>query len=107
MAKPSKSAPPSQPKKKIYLMRLLIIGDTAVGKTSLLLRFNEDRFICDQKTTIGVDYKAKELEIDGVSVKLQVKLNSYIISFLLICILIFIIYSLRFGILLAKRDFVQ
>lgn len=56
----------------MYLIRLIIVGDTGVGKTSLLIRFNEDNFIIDQKTTIGVDYKAKEIMIGEESVKLQV-----------------------------------
>jgi GTPase SAR1 family protein len=56
----------------MLLIRLLIIGETGVGKTSLLIRFNENNFVADQKTTIGVDYKAKEVVIDGDNVKLQV-----------------------------------
>jgi len=56
----------------MYLVRLLIVGETGVGKTSLLVRFNEDNFISDQKTTIGVDYKAKEVDIDDEVVKLQI-----------------------------------
>ena len=58
----------------MYLVRLLIVGETGVGKTSLLVRFNEDNFISDQKTTIGVDYKAKEVQIDDETVKLQVRI---------------------------------
>ncbi len=54
------------------MIRLLIVGETGVGKTSLLVRFNEGNFYSDQKTTIGVDYKAKEIDIDGEVVKLQV-----------------------------------
>lgn len=57
----------------MLLIRLLIVGETGVGKTSLLMRFNEDNFIIDQKTTIGVDYKAKEVQIDDEHVKLQVR----------------------------------
>lgn len=56
----------------VSLIRLLLIGDTSVGKTSLLLRFNEGSFILNQKTTIGVDYKAKEIDIDGELSKVQV-----------------------------------
>ncbi len=56
----------------MYLIRLIIVGETGVGKTSLLVRFNEDNFILDQKTTIGVDYKAKEIQIENENVKLQV-----------------------------------
>ena len=56
----------------MFMIRLLIVGETGVGKTSLLVRFNEGNFYSDQKTTIGVDYKAKEIDIDGEIVKLQV-----------------------------------
>lgn len=56
----------------MFLIRLLIVGETGVGKTSLLIRFNEDQFTLNQKTTIGVDYKAKEVQIDNEMVKLQV-----------------------------------
>ena len=56
----------------VYLIRLLIVGETGVGKTSLLTRFNEGTYAPNQKTTIGVDYKAKEIDIDGDSVKLQI-----------------------------------
>mmetsp|Transcript_12434 Transcript_12434/g.20827 ORF Transcript_12434/g.20827 Transcript_12434/m.20827 type:complete len:209 (+) Transcript_12434:51-677(+) len=56
----------------MYMIRLLIVGETGVGKTSLLVRFNEGQFYSDQKTTIGVDYKAKEIDIDGETVKLQI-----------------------------------
>lgn len=57
----------------MYMIRLLIVGETGVGKTSLLVRFNEGQFLSDQKTTIGVDYKAKEIMVDDDSVKLQVQ----------------------------------
>jgi small GTP-binding protein len=36
------------------------------------MRFNEDSFVINQKTTIGVDYKAKEIDVDGEIVKLQI-----------------------------------
>lgn len=61
----------------MYLIRLLIIGDTSVGKTSLILRFHNDNFLTDQKTTIGVDYKAKEVTIGDDQVKLQVGFTFY------------------------------
>ena len=52
------------------------MGETGVGKTSLLIRFNEGHFVVNQKTTIGVDYKAKEVQINDEMVKLQVKVDS-------------------------------
>ena len=56
----------------MYLVRVIIVGDTGVGKTSLLVRFHENNFSLAQKTTIGVDYKAKEISIEGEIVKLQI-----------------------------------
>lgn len=56
----------------VYLMRILVVGDTDVGKTSLLVRFNEGNFTENTRTTIGVDYKAKCIDIDGVQAKLQI-----------------------------------
>jgi len=59
-------------KEVTYLMRILIVGNTDVGKTSLLVRFNEDKFVRNQRTTIGVDYKAREMFIGTVKCKLQI-----------------------------------
>lgn len=57
----------------MFLIRLLIVGDSGAGKTSILVRFNENTFNPkSSKTTIGVDYKAKEMIIDGENVKLQI-----------------------------------
>ncbi|XP_054270563.1 ras-related protein Rab-18A-like [Macrosteles quadrilineatus] len=53
-------------------LKLLIIGESGVGKSSLLLRFIEDRFDPDQSTTIGVDFKTTKLTIDGNTVKLAI-----------------------------------
>lgn len=63
------------------MIRLLIVGETGVGKTSLLVRFNEGHFYSDQKTTIGVDYKAKEIDIDGETVKLQACFSAISVPF--------------------------
>uniref|UniRef100_A0A6B2LJN4 Uncharacterized protein n=1 Tax=Arcella intermedia TaxID=1963864 RepID=A0A6B2LJN4_9EUKA len=49
-----------------------MIGDTAVGKSSLLLRFTEDMFNPSFISTIGIDFKVKTVDIDGKRVKLQV-----------------------------------
>lgn len=53
-------------------LKILIIGESGVGKSSLLLRFTEDNFDPDQSLTIGVDFKTKRITIDGNTVKLAI-----------------------------------
>ncbi|XP_044260484.1 ras-related protein Rab-35 [Tribolium madens] len=55
-----------------HLFKLLIIGDSGVGKSSLLLRFADNTFSGSYITTIGVDFKIKTVSIDGQKVKLQI-----------------------------------
>jgi len=55
-----------------FLIKLLLIGDSGVGKSSLLLRFSDDSFTQSFITTIGIDFKIKTLEIDGKRIKLQI-----------------------------------
>ncbi|KAL0030483.1 hypothetical protein WJX79_009060 [Trebouxia sp. C0005] len=45
--------------------KLVILGDGAIGKTSLSLRFSEDKFLKSYKQTIGVDFFLKELTLPG------------------------------------------
>lgn len=51
-------------------LKIVIIGESDVGKSSLLLRFVDDTFDPEITATIGVDYKIKTLEIDGNIMKL-------------------------------------
>ncbi|KAI0085953.1 P-loop containing nucleoside triphosphate hydrolase protein [Irpex rosettiformis] len=55
-----------------YLFKLLLIGDSGVGKSCLLLRFAEDAFTDSYLSTIGVDFKIRTIELDGKTVKLQI-----------------------------------
>ncbi|XP_060533081.1 ras-related protein Rab-35 [Cylas formicarius] len=55
-----------------HLFKLLIIGDSGVGKSSLLLRFSDNTFTGSYITTIGVDFKIKTVNIEGQKVKLQI-----------------------------------
>jgi len=55
-----------------YLIKLLLIGDSGVGKSCLLLRFSEDSFTPSFITTIGIDFKIRTVEIDGKKIKLQI-----------------------------------
>jgi Ras-related protein Rab-1A len=55
-----------------YLFKVLIIGNSGVGKSCLLLRFAEDMFSDNYISTIGVDFKIRKLDVEGKSVKLQI-----------------------------------
>nr|XP_033773186.1 ras-related protein Rab-18-B-like [Geotrypetes seraphini] len=53
-------------------LKLLLIGESGVGKSSLLLRFTDDHFDPQLGSTIGVDFKVKKMNIDGNHVKLAI-----------------------------------
>ncbi|GMH85686.1 hypothetical protein TL16_g10310, partial [Triparma laevis f. inornata] len=53
-------------------IKLLMIGDSGVGKTCLLLRYANDSFSPTFITTIGIDFKIKNVEIDTKRIKLQI-----------------------------------
>merc|ERR1712227_374715 len=55
-----------------HLFKLLIIGDSGVGKSSILLRFADNMFSGSYITTIGVDFKIRTISVDGEKVKLQI-----------------------------------
>ena len=48
-----------------HLFKLLIIGDSGVGKSSLLVRFADNMFSGNYITTIGVDFKIRTIEVNG------------------------------------------
>ncbi|CAN1792077.1 Ras-related protein RABD1 [Linum perenne] len=58
-----------------YLFKLLLIGDSSVGKSCLLLRFADDSYVDSYISTIGVDFKIRTVELDGKTVKLQIDLR--------------------------------
>lgn len=60
----SRTLPPPPPPRAAaedfdHLLKLLLVGDTAVGKSSLLLRFTDGTFDTDLQATIGVDFKVR------------------------------------------------
>jgi Ras-related protein Rab-8A len=55
-----------------HLMKVIIIGDSSVGKTCLLLRYVDDQFPTIHLPTIGIDFKVKMVEVGDKKVKLQV-----------------------------------
>jgi Ras-related protein Rab-8A len=55
-----------------YFIKILLLGDTGVGKSSLMFRFSEGEFKSGLIGTAGVDYKMKNIELAGKSVKIQI-----------------------------------
>ena len=52
-----------------YTIKILTLGDTLVGKSSIVLRFSDNRFDDNQLATIGIDYKTKYIKVKDASVK--------------------------------------
>lgn len=63
-------ATPALPYK--FLFKYIIVGDTAVGKSCLLLQFTDRRFQPVHDLTIGVEFGSRTVTIDGSQVKLQI-----------------------------------
>ncbi|XP_021725378.1 ras-related protein Rab7-like [Chenopodium quinoa] len=54
------------------LLKVIVLGDIAVGKTSLITRYVQKKFNQQYKATIGADFVTRELQIDGKLVSLQI-----------------------------------
>ena len=54
------------------LFKLLLIGDSGVGKSCLLLRFADDTYTDSYISTIGVDFKIRTISLEGKTIKLQI-----------------------------------
>ncbi|KAG5252246.1 hypothetical protein OIU76_008456 [Salix suchowensis] len=55
-----------------YLFKIVVIGDSAVGKSNLLSRFARNEFDSNSKATIGVEFQTQVVEIDGKEIKAQI-----------------------------------
>lgn len=55
-----------------YLFKYIIIGDTGVGKSCLLLQFTDKRFQPIHDLTIGVEFGARSIQVDNKTIKLQI-----------------------------------
>jgi small GTP-binding protein len=55
-----------------YLFKVVLIGDTAVGKSNLLSRFTRNEFDLETKTTIGVEFATNTIVIDSKTIKAQI-----------------------------------
>ncbi|XP_062234103.1 ras-related protein RABA3-like isoform X1 [Phragmites australis] len=55
-----------------YVFKIVVIGDSAVGKTQLLGRFTRDEFCFDSKSTIGIEFQTRTVDIARKRVKAQI-----------------------------------
>eukprot|EP01134_Creolimax_fragrantissima_P005593 CFRG5593T1 len=55
-----------------YLFKIVLIGDSGVGKSNLLSRFTRNQFSLETKSTIGVEFATRSVEIDGKIIKAQI-----------------------------------
>ncbi|XWS19301.1 hypothetical protein CRYUN_Cryun31cG0003800 [Craigia yunnanensis] len=55
-----------------YLFKIVLIGDSAVGKSNLLARFARDEFYPNSKSTIGVEFQTQKMDINGKEIKAQI-----------------------------------
>jgi len=55
-----------------YLFKVVIIGDSGVGKSNLLSRFTRNEFHLDSKSTIGVEFATRSIQHDGKIIKAQI-----------------------------------
>ncbi|XP_074365655.1 ras-related protein RABA1f-like [Apium graveolens] len=55
-----------------YLFKVVIIGDSGVGKSNLLSRFTKNEFSLDSKSTIGVEFATRSIRVDDKVVKAQI-----------------------------------
>ena len=55
-----------------YLFKYIIVGDTSVGKSNLLMKFANNKFVQEHQATIGVEFGAKNIEFDNQTYRIQI-----------------------------------
>ncbi|KAG2333427.1 hypothetical protein Bca52824_004607 [Brassica carinata] len=55
-----------------YLFKIVLIGDSGVGKSNILSRFTRNEFLLESKSTIGVEFATRTLQVEGKTVKAQI-----------------------------------
>ena len=81
-----------------YLFKIVLVGDSAVGKSSIVKRYEEEIFISTNLPTIGVDFCIKTLQVDLNAVKVCVThtkthtlVSSLVVSFVCSLVVLFIL----------------
>ena len=53
-------------------LKIILVGDSSVGKSSILLKYDSNTFLDIYNATIGMDFIYKDVQVDGIKIKLQV-----------------------------------
>ena len=61
------------------MYKILLLGESGVGKSCIILQYTENNFSNNLMNSIGVDFKLKSIEIDGKIIKLQIVRENYIL----------------------------
>lgn len=59
-------------KRFLFLGIVVLIGDSGVGKSNLLSRFTRNEFNLESKSTIGVEFATRSIQVDGKTIKAQI-----------------------------------
>ena len=55
-----------------HFVKILLIGDSGVGKSCVMMKFTDNNFTCSHVATIGIDFKVKTIEMGKKKIKLQI-----------------------------------
>lgn len=55
-----------------FILKIVLAGDSGVGKSNLLARFSRNDFSMESRSTIGVEFSTKEVSVDGKMIKVQI-----------------------------------
>lgn len=70
---PNPPRPESRNALLLLLQKVILLGNSGVGKSNLIARFHNNDFCEDFESTVGVEFVTKRITVDGVPVKLQVQ----------------------------------
>uniref|UniRef100_A0A8C9G3X4 Uncharacterized protein n=1 Tax=Pavo cristatus TaxID=9049 RepID=A0A8C9G3X4_PAVCR len=57
---------------EVWAECFVLIGDSGVGKSNLLSRFTRNEFNLESKSTIGVEFATRSIQVDGKTIKAQI-----------------------------------
>ncbi|CAM9536816.1 unnamed protein product, partial [Choristocarpus tenellus] len=68
----SPNSPAHSPYTRYIHTKVVLIGDSGVGKSNLLSRFTRNEFNLESKSTIGVEFATKSIQTEGKTIKAQI-----------------------------------